>query len=248
VARRATLIKKERATQEPLLVLDAGNSLAGDQPPANTTQGASSVEAMNLMGYDAMAIGADDLKLGATTVITRMHEAKFPFLSANAVISSTGELIAPAFVVREVSGRRIAIVGLTGTWNNLLLPDARILDPIAAAQKVVPEAAKQANVVILLSNAGYPTDVAIADSVPGISFIVSGGPFSPFGDARLSPKTGTLIGHADYPTTGHSGRTVGKATLGFDSAGKRMGHTWQAVSLGPDLADDPEMAHWRAAH
>ncbi len=231
-----------------MLVLDAGNSLTGDRPPANSTQGASSVEAMNLMGYDAMALGASDLSLGLTTVITRMHEATFPFLSANAVVSSTGELIAPAFVVRDVSGRRIAVVGVTGTWDNTPLPGIRILDPIKAATEAVAKAARQANVVILLSNAGYPTDTTIADSVRGISFIVSGGPFMPFGEAQLSPKTETLIGHADYPATGHSGRVVGKAVLDFDSAGNRVGYTWQAVSLGPDVPNDPEMARWRATY
>jgi 2',3'-cyclic-nucleotide 2'-phosphodiesterase (5'-nucleotidase family) len=229
-------------------VLDAGNSLTGDRPPASTTQGASSVEAMNMMGYDAMALGAGDLKLGVTTVVTRMHEAKFAFISANAVVSATGALVAPAFITREVSGRRIAIVGLTGTWDKAPLPDAEILDPVETARKVVPEAAKQSDFVIMLSNAGNPTDVAIADSVPGIGFIISGGPFQSFGQSQLSPKSGTLLGHADYPAAGHSGRIVGKAVLGIDADGVRASYTWSAISLGPDIADDPQMAHWRALH
>jgi 5'-nucleotidase / UDP-sugar diphosphatase len=231
-----------------LLVLDSGNSLTGDLPPASTTKGASSVEAMNMMGYDAMAIGAGDLKLGVATILARVHEAKFAFVSANAVISPTGALIASAFITREVNGRRVAIVGLTGTWDRAPLPDAQILDPVAAAQNVVPEAARQADVVIVLSNAGFPTDMIIADSVPGISFIVSGGPFQPSGDSRESPKTDTLIGHADYPSSGHSGRTVGKAVLAFDAHSRRSAATWKAISLGPELADDPEMAHWRATY
>ncbi len=126
------------------------------------------------------------------------------------------------------------------------LRDAR--DPVEAAQKIVPEVAKQADFVILLSNAGSPTDVVIADSVSGIGFIISGGPFQSFGQSQLSPKSGTLLGHADYPATGHSGRMVGKAMLGIDAGGNRASYTWAAVSLGPDFADDPEMAHWRALH
>jgi 2',3'-cyclic-nucleotide 2'-phosphodiesterase (5'-nucleotidase family) len=203
---------------------------------------------MNTMGYDAMALGAGDLKLGVATVITRMREAKFAFISANAVVSATGTLVGPAYITREVNGRRVAIVGLTGTWDKAPLPDVGILDPVEAARKVVPEAAKQSDFVILLSNAGNPTDVTIADSVPGIGFIISGGPFQSFGQSQLSPKSGTLLGHADYPATGHSGRMVGKAVLGIDANNARASYTWAAISLGPDIPDEPQMAHWRALH
>jgi 2',3'-cyclic-nucleotide 2'-phosphodiesterase (5'-nucleotidase family) len=227
-------------------VLDAGNSLTGDRPPANTTQGATSVEAMNMMGYDAMTLGAGDLRLGLPALTARMHEAKFAFVSANAVVSDTGALVAPAFIVREVDGRRIAVVGLTGAWDQAPLPDTRILDPVEAARTVVPEAAAQADLVILLSDAGNPTDLTIADSVPGISFIVSGGPFQSFGQSQLSPETATLLAHADYPASGHAGRTVGKAVLGFDASGQPESYTWTPITLNPDTPDDPDMAAWRA--
>lgn len=198
-----------------------------------------------MMGYDAMALGTGELKLGFATIVTRMREARFPFISANAVVSNTGELIAPAFVLREVQGHRVAIVGLTGSWDTTSLPDTRVLDPVRAAQREIPRAARQSDVVILLSNAGNATDLQIADSVPGIDLIVGGGPFLSFGQATISPGSKVLIGHADYPARGHAGRIVGKAALGIDADGRVVQHTWQPITLGPDLADDPAMAAWR---
>ena len=64
VARRATTINQEKKKNPYTLVLDAGDSLVGDQDPALKTQGKSSVEAMNRLGYDAMALGPGDLALG----------------------------------------------------------------------------------------------------------------------------------------------------------------------------------------
>ena len=61
VARRATAISLERQRAEHVLVLDAGNSLLNDRDPARKTKGQTSVEAMNRMGYNAVALGMLDL-------------------------------------------------------------------------------------------------------------------------------------------------------------------------------------------
>lgn len=229
----------------PLLVLDAGNSLVGDRHPSVTTNGASSVESMNMMGYQAMAIGQGELRLGAAVLLERMRQARFPFISANAVYSNTGQLVSEPYVILEAGGRDVAVVGITGVWDTTPLSDTRVLDPLEAARRVVPEAAKQADIVILLSNAGSPTDVTIADALPEIDFVVSAGPFITFGKSQTSPLSGVLLGHADYPSRGHAGRTVGKAALQFDETGNLVDKFWQAISLGPEIADDPDMAEWR---
>ena len=172
VARRATTINQEKKKNPYTLVLDAGDSLVGDQDPALKTQGKSSVEAMNRLGYDAMALGPGDLALGLATLRARMAEAKFPMLSANAVVTGTADLVAKPYAVREFAGHRVAVVGLSGGNGTT---EIGVRDPLAAAQKIVPEARKEADIVILLSHAGQMIDQQIADQVPGIAAIVSGG-------------------------------------------------------------------------
>ncbi|MGA9350471.1 MAG: hypothetical protein WBW48_16945 [Anaerolineae bacterium] len=243
MARRATLIKQERAQAEHVLLLDAGDSLTGDMDPARRTQGQTSVEAMNLMGYDAMALGEEDLALGLEVLEQRMAEAKFPFLSANVVRADTGKLLAQPYVVREIGGHRVGIIGLTGPAQ---VPGIRVLDPLETARNAVAEVGKQTDVIILLSHAGVDTDLTIADMVSEIDLIVSGG-----SQALAHPsqgKAGDLVVHAEVPSPGHAGRYIGVARLQFDGEGRLMDHQWETVLLTPDFADDPELVAWEEVH
>ena len=226
-------------------MLDAGNSLTGDRPPANVTQGASTIEYMNMMQYDAMTLGQSDLRLGQNALTSRMAESDFPFLSANAVLSSTGTLIAPAFITREVDGHRIAVIGVTGNWDPNPVPTFRILDPLTTIKRLTARIASQADIIILLSSAGNPTDLKIAEAVPDIDLIVEGGQFQSFGRSYFDQETNTLLVHTDYPTQGHAGRNLGITSLAFDNTGKLIDQEWQLVSLDPNIPDDPEMARWR---
>ncbi len=244
MARRATFINQEKTRNPYTLVLDAGDSLIGDQDPALRTQGKSSVEAMNRLGYDAMALGPADLALGLATLRARMAEARFPMLSANAVLTGTDELVAQPYTVRELAGHRIALIGLSGGSGTA---EVAVRDPLAAAGKIVPEARLVADIVILVSHAGQMIDQQIADQVPGIAAIVSGG----MGARRTaweSAATGVPIYHADQALPGHAGRMLGVGKLNFDAGGKLLSQKWQHIALNPEIADDPAMSAWVQEH
>jgi 2',3'-cyclic-nucleotide 2'-phosphodiesterase (5'-nucleotidase family) len=234
------VINGVRTENKNVLVLDAGDSLVGDQDPAKKTQGQTSVDLMNRLGYDAAGIGPEDLTLGPVVLKQRITEAEFPLLSANAVIKAGGELLAKPYVVKDVAGRRVAIVGLTGGKGTDLL---EVRDPLATIKTVVDELKGQADDVILLSTAGAETDQKIADTVPGLTAIISGGA-APAGKPWISQVTGTPIYHADQPNIGHTGRYIGVADLMLDPDGKLAGQKWRQVQLGPDVSDDAAMAAW----
>jgi 5'-nucleotidase/UDP-sugar diphosphatase len=240
VARRATEIAQTRQQGGYSLLLDAGDSLTGDVDPARKSQGQTSVTVMNMLGYDAMALGPQDLSLGLSVLQQRMAEAKFAVLSANAVVSATGELLAKPYVIREFGGRKVAIFGLAGGSGTA---EIAVRDPQKTAETIVLQLASQADAVILLSHAGENVDQKIADTVPGIALIVSSGPFALAMPWR-SEKTGTFIVHADEAVSGHAGRRIGIATLTFEPSGKVGLPNWQRVELGPEIADDPAMTEW----
>jgi 2',3'-cyclic-nucleotide 2'-phosphodiesterase (5'-nucleotidase family) len=244
VARRATIINQERTRGGPVLVLDSGNALTGDQDPAKGTHGQSSVTIMNLMGYDAMTLGSQDLSLGVQTLRQRVKEADFAVVAANAVVSGTKEPLVPAYLVRQLGEYRIGIIGLAGESET---PEIALLDPIKTTQAVVAEVTPQADVVILLSHAGMHIDQRIADTVAGIDLILSAGRRE-FEVPWLSGKTGTLILHADTSSPGHAGRRIGIARLSFDVEGHLLQHRWQQLALGPDILDDPAMTQWVLAN
>lgn len=239
VARRATLIKDTRSQNGAVLVVDAGDSLVGDMEPALSTQGASSVEAMNRLGYDAALLGPADLSLGPDAVKQRIAEAKFPFLSADMTVSATGAPVADGFAIREVAGRRIAIAGISAAPD---INGFKAADPFETARRVAGEVAGKADALILLSRAAPEVNERIADEIPGIAAIVEGG-----ADTRPEPwvsaKTGTPIYHADWPASGHAGRVMGIATLRLDG-GKLLSQKWRSVPLDPEIKDDPDMLAW----
>ena len=223
-----------------MLVLDAGDSLTGDQEPAQGSQGASSIAAMNRLGYDAIALGPQDLSLGLAALRQRIGEAKFAVLSANVAVSGTGVLLAKPYVVRDFGGFRVAVVGLTGGAGTA---EIRVGDPVAAARQAVADARQQASIVLVLSHAGQAIDQQLAGEVPGIAAVISGGPGA-MQAPWVSPKTGVPVLHADEAVPGHAGRILGLANLTFDALGSLVDNQWRRVPLGPDVADDPAMAAW----
>lgn len=98
----------------PMLVLSGGDMWTG--PAISTTlEGESMTDIMNRMGYDAAAIGNHDFDFGVDALRARAEEADFPFLSANLRDRETGEIpdFVEPYVIREVNGIRVGIIGLT---------------------------------------------------------------------------------------------------------------------------------------
>jgi 2',3'-cyclic-nucleotide 2'-phosphodiesterase (5'-nucleotidase family) len=236
------MVKQERQASSQLLLLDAGDSLFGDRLLGQQTQGKGVVETMNLLRYDAMALGAGDMRLGLDTLRQRMAEAEFPFLSANVVLSGTETLFTEPYTIKEMGDHRVAIIGLTEPGAADAVQGAvTVLDPIETARRYVEEVSPKAGIIIVLSHIGVEEDMKLAGEVEGIDLIVSGTGQVSLGQAAKNETTGTFIIQAEVPSPGHAGRMVGVARLQIDSQGEIKSHQWAAVPLTPDFADDPEM-------
>jgi len=241
VARRATVIRSERAEAGHILVLDAGDSLVGDTDPARSTHGLTSVQAMNLMGYDAMALGMGDASLlGLTELARRIDEAQFAVLSANAYVAKTRKLVTDPYLLLAMDDHRVAILGLTdaGAAGQVVATD-----PLAAARDWVPRLRPLADIIIVLSHAGMDIDKVIAEQVEGIDLMVSGrrGMLT---RPIFAEATGTILLHADYAAPGHAGTRLGVTRLSFDKSGGLTQYGWQRIPLTKTYEDDPEMATW----
>lgn len=236
------MVKQERQASSHLLLLDAGDSLFGDRFLGQQTQGKGVVEAMNLLGYDAMTLGGGDMRLGLDTLRQRMDEAEFPFLAANVVLSGTETLFTEPYIIKEMGDHRVAIIGLTESGAADAVQGAvTVLNPIETTRRYVAEVSSKANIIIVLSHIGVEEDMKLAEEVEGIDLIVSGAKQGGLGQAVQNETTGTLIVQAEVPSPGHAGRTVGVARLQIDSQGEIKSHQWAVVFLTPDFADDSEM-------
>ncbi len=238
MTRRATKLDEFRDSLRHVLVLDAGNSLVGDGYMADRSKGATSVEAMNRLGYDAMALGPKDLALGEEVLRKRMAEARFAVLSANVRAAGTGQLLAPAYVVRELSGHRIAIIGLTEKED---VPGFIIDDPLETLRRLVPEVAATSDIVILLTHTPVSQTRQLLQAVGGIDIAVTGG-VEPLPNGEMVGET--FLVHADVPSPGHAGRYLGLVTAVFDGEGRLVERKHEIVALMEDIPEDPAMLDW----
>jgi 2',3'-cyclic-nucleotide 2'-phosphodiesterase (5'-nucleotidase family) len=222
------------------LLLDAGDALVGGGKLGEKSRGEVIIAGMNLMSYDAMALGPKELSLGPDLLRQRMGEADFPILSANAVLTGSEQLVAEPYTILDVGGHQVGVIGLTRA-QGAAPAGFQVLDPQQALERYLPEVREKAGTVILLTNLENNAALALARAVPGVDLVIGALPSqAPVSSVRV-PDTNTLVVVADLAAPGHSGRRVGVllATLGSD--GSLTGESWQSPWLGTTMADDPEM-------
>jgi len=204
------------------------------------TQGKVVIEGMNLLRYDAMAIGDLDLRLGPEVLRQRIAEAQFPILSANVALAENGELLAQPYVIRQVGGRPVGIIGLTSDLAKLTLGEAgqpyTILNANDVLPKYVAELSKKTNVIVLLSNMGLDEDQRLSSQVPGIDLIVGGRTQVELEEGWVNEQTGTVVVQA-----GHKGGWLGRCALHVDGAGAATEHDCKLFFLTDEYPDDAEM-------
>jgi 5'-nucleotidase/UDP-sugar diphosphatase len=242
LARRATKIKTERKAAKNFLLLDAGDTFYGEQRLGLQTKGQVLVEAMNLLGYDAMTLGSLDFSIGMEELNKRIAEADFPILSANVIVAETGKLLAQPYVIKALDGHKAAIIGLTNQDATTIAsqvgsPPIRVLDPIETARRYVAEVSEQADIIIILSYLGKDTDQQLAAAVEGIDVIIGGMNGLALAPPLQDATHGTLI----TQTGPLQGKTVGVLRLKIDGQGTVTEYAEQIYTLTSDFADDPEM-------
>lgn len=219
--------------------MDTGDALAGGDRLGDLTDGQVIIDGMNLMGYDAMALGPLDLALGPAALSARMAEAQFALLSANVLDKATGQPAAPPYVVLSVGDHPVAIVGLTRLPQQPLA-GYDVLDPAQAAAEAVAQAAQQADTVILLTNIEYRAALALVESLDGVDLVVSALP-AQLPQAAAWSASGALVVVADQPMTRHTGRRVGRLVVTIKSDGSLSANQWESIPMDNAVADDPAM-------
>jgi 2',3'-cyclic-nucleotide 2'-phosphodiesterase (5'-nucleotidase family) len=168
-----------------MLVLDSGDLLFkrfSTPIPENELKGMSEkanliIESFNLMAYDAIGIGDDDLTMGKEFLLEISKKANFPFLSSNLLDEASGETLFQSYVIKEVKAFRIGIFSLLSPdfFTNPFDRRKEGLDirpPVETAQAMIKELKPKTDLIILLSHLGYGKDVELARTLRGINIIV----------------------------------------------------------------------------
>lgn len=161
-------------SRQPALFLAAGDMLQGNNW-ANLFLGESVMELMNAMKFDTMVLGNHEFDFGTGELRKRISEAHFPVLGANV---SGFDPVRP-YIIREVQGVRIAVVGLVtedtpvsthprNVTGLTFLPVAEVLE------RCLEDLKDKADIFIVLSHIGFAADRELAQRVGGITAIVGG--------------------------------------------------------------------------
>lgn len=203
LAKVATLIRQVRQEEPDLLLLDSGDTIQGT-PLAyyhnrrNNAPRSPMMLVMSTLNYDALAIGNHEYNFGLGVLNKARREASFPWLSGNTYRAGTDETAFPPYVIKEVKGVRVGIIGLTTpgvpSWDNPgNYEGLEFRDPVAAAStwvKALREREK-VDIVAIAMHMGIEMDlasgrihpgqvpqenaaVAIAREVPGVDVIFMG--------------------------------------------------------------------------
>jgi 5'-nucleotidase / UDP-sugar diphosphatase len=190
MAARKTLIdgirKEVAANGGYSLLLDGGDVNTG-VPESDLQDAVPDFKGMNLLGYEAMAVGNHEFDKSPDVLKMQRDLATFPMLSAN--IYRGGERMFSPYKVFNLGGVRVGVMGLTTEdTGKLVHPDniknVEFRNPITEASKVVPELRAKADIVIAATHMGHyengqhgtqaPGDVSMARAVKGIDLIVGG--------------------------------------------------------------------------
>jgi len=154
--------------------------------------------AMNALHYDSMAVGNHEYNFGLKVLEEARSEAKFPWLSANSYNKGSSTTHYKPYIVKEVQGVRVGVLGLTTPgipkWENV--PNYEGLEfheTISEARKWLPilREKEKVDVVVITMHMGIEEDlrtgtpnpaqvpnenaaIAIARQVPGVDVILMG--------------------------------------------------------------------------
>jgi sulfur-oxidizing protein SoxB len=180
-AHLATLVKRLRARRSGAILLDGGDTWQGSAT-ALWTRGQDMVDAAKLLGVDVMA-GHWEFTLGAERVkeiVEKDFKGRIDFVAQNVVTKDFEDPVFPGYVLREVNGVPVAVIGQAFPYTPIANPGYFVPEWTFGIrednlQKTIDAArARGAHVVVLLSHNGMDVDLKLAGRVRGLDAILGG--------------------------------------------------------------------------
>ncbi|EJX0025931.1 bifunctional UDP-sugar hydrolase/5'-nucleotidase [Salmonella enterica] len=186
-------IRKEVAQEGGSVLLLSGGDINTGVPESDLQDAEPDFRGMNLIGYDAMAVGNHEFDNPLTVLRQQEKWAKFPFLSANIYQKSTGERLFKPWAIFTRQDIKIAVIGLTTDdtakiGNPEYFTDIEFRKPAEEVKVVIQELNmnEKPDVIIATTHMGHydngdhgsnaPGDVEMARSLPAgsLAMIVGG--------------------------------------------------------------------------
>ena len=110
-----SMVAGYKDTLDNVLLVDAGDHIQGTAY-GSMDDGATIIELMNAAGYDAATLGNHEFDYDMPRTLQVIDDAAFPYVSCNFYHEENGvqgENVLDSYVVYEVNGKSIALIGIT---------------------------------------------------------------------------------------------------------------------------------------
>jgi len=238
VARIATAIEAIRRERPGrVLFMDAGDTIQGSAAAA-WTEGKAVVAPVNALKLGLAIPGNWEVVYGAKVLVERAGEFRHPTIAANLRDAKSKKLVFPPYLVKEVGGVRIGVIGFTDpdvperqppSYSKGLAFDGAgvlptLIDELRRKEKV--------DVVVLLTHVGLPKSIRLAETLKGVDFVLSG-------DTHERTYEPIVRGETWVVEPGSFGSFLGRLDFTV-KGGKVADRKWELIELRADrFAEDP---------
>ena len=257
-AKVAALADKYEAEGAYVLVLDAGDFSQGSSY-VSLSEGATAIELMNMVGYDAVALGNHEFDYGFEALKKNMESAQFPVLAAN--VKYNGELaFDDAAVFTTPGGTKIGVFGLDtpetatkahpGKIAGVTFAGGEEMYQIAQDMATMLREDEGCNYVICIGHLGIDDETAttanrsidLLNKVTGIDVFIDGHSHSTEEEIAEKTNADRKVGETILTSTGTKLENIGVVTI------KDSAITTECVATeGIEIPADSEIAARAAA-
>lgn len=230
-------LKKELAAQhENVLLVDAGDAIQGEAI-GTLSNGGYLIDIMNQVGYDLATFGNHEFDYGMEVAKSLLTKSNAKYLSCNFKDLATGKTVADAYTIKELSGKKVAFIGISTPETFTKSTPAYFQDAngnfiysfcegnngqelYAAVQSTIDTAkAEGAEIVIAIAHTGVDTQSSpwtsyeIIQNTTGINAYIDGHSHSTIAGEKVADKSGKEV---VLTSTGTKLQNIGKLTLAAD--------------------------------
>ena len=239
LARCVTQIRRWRAENPNSILIDIGDVYQGTEF-ALSDRGRMMIDFFNLLRYDAWIVGNHEFDWGIEPFLRAVERSEMPVLAANTLLEGTAAGDFPdarhpfakiqPFILKEVAGIRLAIVGLTTPGMPFwflprFIEGIEFQNPVEPARRAIRQArAAGASAVILAGHMGLKERtggddfanrvLSLTSEFPEAAVFIAGHTHQDI-SSRLT--NGVVLTQAD-----HFGIHVGRVDLLFDRSSRKL--------------------------